>query len=329
MIGVTGANGLLGSFIIRKLIDENESFVAFKRKSSDISLLDDVKEKIEWRNLDLEDPVAMDDSLQGLTSLVHAAALVSFNPRYASAISRINTEGTRNIVDACLANNIKRFVYISSVAALGRMKGQTHIDENNKWVENSLNTAYASSKYLAELEVFRAQEEGLRTVILNPSVILAPADWTRSSAQFFKYVWDERPFYIEGSLNYVDARDVAAAAFQLLNSGMENERYILSAGTLPYKNFFEAIATRFGKKAPGIKLSKNFLKIAAGIETVSARIRRSEPLITPENARLAGTFFQYENKKIKKSLGFEFQTLDSTLDWCCGYYMQKFALKKG
>src|SRR5687767_6587295 len=100
MIGITGANGLLGSFVIRKLIDENKNFVAFKRISSDISLLEDVNEKIEWRNLDLQDPVSMDDALQGVTSLIHSGAMISFNPRNARAIARINTEGTRNLVNA-------------------------------------------------------------------------------------------------------------------------------------------------------------------------------------------------------------------------------------
>lgn len=329
MIGITGANGLLGSFIIRKLIAENQKFVAFRRPSSDTSLLEDVEEKIEWRHLDLLDPVAMEEALQGVTSLIHGAAMISFNPRHARLVSRINTEGTRNLVDAALTHGVKRFVYISSVSALGRTKGQSIIDERNKWVENSMHTGYATSKYHAELEVFRGQEEGLSTVIVNPSVILAPADWGKSSARLFRYVWEEHPFYIEGSLNYVDARDVAAATLALCDSGMENERFIINAGALSFKEFFDAVAGRFGKRPPMIKLNRNFLKIAAGLEAFSARIRGAEPNITPETARLAGSFFLYENKKIKKDLQFEFRPLEDTLDWCCAYYMQKFALKKG
>lgn len=329
MIGVTGANGLLGSFIVRRLIDANEKFVAFKRKTSDLSLLADVRDKIEWRNLDLLDSVTMDDVLQGVTSVIHSAALISFNPRHAGKISEINIQGTANIVNACCSNRIKKLVYISSVAALGRTQGQTHINEKNKWIDNPLNSAYAESKYFAELEVFRGQEEGLSTVILNPSVILAPADWTKSSAQLYKYAWDERPFYIEGSLNYVDVRDVANASHILLKSSIENERFILNAGTISLKEFFDAVAIHFGKKGPTIKMNKNFLKIVSRLEGFRAWINRSEPLITPETARLAGTYFQYENFKIKNSLQFEFHTLDNTLGWCCGYYMQKFGLKKG
>lgn len=328
MIGVTGANGLLGSFIVRKLIAENARFVAFSRKSADISLLDDVKEKIEWRHLDVLDPVSMGEALHGITSLIHAAGLVSFNPRDSHRLARVNTEGTRNLVNTALSGGVRRFLYVSSVAALGRTKGQVLVDEGNKWADSAVPTAYAASKYHAELEVFRGQEEGLSTVIVNPSVILAPADWLKSSARLFKYVWDERPFYIDGSMNYADVRDVAAATLALLNSGTENERFIINAGVVSFKEFFDAVAARFGRKAPMIKVNKNFLKIVAGIEALSARIRGAEPAITTETARLAGSRFRYENEKIRKILAFEFRTLDDTLDWCCDYYMQKFALKK-
>jgi nucleoside-diphosphate-sugar epimerase len=328
MIGVTGANGLLGSFIVRKLIDAGEAFVAFKREASDISLLADIQEKIQWRDLDLMNPITMDDALQGVTAVIHCAAMVSFNPAHADQISDINIKGTAHIVNACQANHIKRLVFISSVAALGRVKGQTVIDEKNKWVDNSLNTTYALSKYLAELEVFRGQEEGLSTVIVNPSVILAPADWQKSSAQLFRYVWNERPFYIEGSINYVDVRDVASICYSLLWSDIENQRFIVNAGTTSYKKFFEAVALNFGRKPPSVKLSKIFLKIVASLEVFRGWITRSEPLITQETARLAGTYFTYENKKIKNSIHFEFTTLENTLVWCCRYYMQKFGFKK-
>lgn len=329
MIGVTGGNGLLGSFIVRKLIDENAPFVAFKRKTSDTSLLADLEGAIEWREMDLLDPVSMEAALKGVSSVIHAAARVSFSPREADRVSRVNTEGTRNLVNACLAQDIRRFVFISSVGALGRAKGQTTIDEQNTWAESGQQSVYATSKYHAELEVFRGQEEGLNTVILNPSVILAPADWTKSSAQLFRYVWEERRFYVDGSLNYVDVRDVAAAAWQLLNSGMENERFIVSAGEVCFKEFFDAVARRFNRRPPMIKLSRNLLKIVVNLEALRARIGRSDPLITPETARLAGSRFHFQNHKIKQLLQFEFHTLDDTLDWCCQYYLEKFAPKKG
>jgi len=328
MIAVTGANGLLGSFTIRKLIQEQKSFVAIKRAGSDTTLLQDVEEKIQWRTADVLNPFMLTDALEGCTNVIHAAAIVSFNPHRANEVLEINAVGTRNVVNVCLQQNIKRLVHISSVAALGRQKEQTLIQEDSKWVDNPMNSVYANSKYKAELEVFRGQEEGLNTVILNPSVILAPADWNRSSAKLFRYAWNHRPFYIDASLNYVDVRDVASCAYQLLESNFEAQRFIANAGNISFKKFFEKTANQFDVKPPSIRLSKNVVKGVARVERVRTWFTRSEPLITRETAQLVGSQFLYDNKKIKKNLKFEFQTLDNTLEWCCDYYSKKFDSKK-
>jgi nucleoside-diphosphate-sugar epimerase len=328
MIAITGANGLLGSFIIRKLIQEGKSFVALKRAGSDTALLDDVAEKIQWRNADVLNPLELNEALEDCTHVIHAAAIVSFNPYRANEVMEINAYGTRNVVNACLQHTIKRLVHISSVAALGRQKGQTLVQEDNKWVDNPMNSVYANSKYRAELEVFRGQEEGLNTIILNPSVILAPADWNRSSAKLFKYIWNERSFYIDAFLNYVDVRDVASCVYQVLESDHQAQRLIVNAGNISFINFFEKIAVNFQVSPPSVKLSKNMLNVLSKAELLRSWFIRSEPLITRETAQLANTHFVYDNKKIKKNLNFQFQTIDNTLEWCCDYYNKKFDSKK-
>jgi nucleoside-diphosphate-sugar epimerase len=273
--------------------------------------------------------VSLNEAFQNVSHVIHAAAIVSFNPRAKDRIFKINIEGTQNVVNACQANGVKKLVHISSVAALGRLKEQIEIDENHKWVDNSLNSTYAESKYRAELEVIRAHEEGLDVVILNPSVILAAADWTKSSAKLFKYVWDERRFYIDSHLNYVDVRDVARATHALLKADDVNgERFILNAGGMELSSFLALTAARFNKKAPAIKLNAVLLKVVAFLEGVRSWLVRSEPLITSETARLAGTRFLYRNEKIKKELNFQFQTIDQTLNWCCEYYMNRPGTKK-
>lgn len=328
MIAITGANGLLGSFLVRKLIEENETFVAIKRKGSDISLLQDVHEKITWRDADVLDPVSVSEAFQNVTHVIHAAAVVSFNPARANEIMNINVQGTRNVVNACLSLGVKRLVHISSVAALGRQKGQKLITENNKWIDTPQNSVYAKSKYLAELEVFRGQEEGISSVIVNPSLILAGANWNLSSAQLFKYVWDQKPFYIDGFVNYVDVMDVTIIIHRLLHAEIEGERFTVSAGKISYKDFFGMIAIEFNKKSPSIKLTKNFLKIGAFVESFLARITGSEPRLTRETARLAGSEFRFENEKIRNRLNFEFQPIDKTLRRCCAYYIGKMKGKK-
>jgi dihydroflavonol-4-reductase len=327
MIAVTGANGLLGSFIVRKLYETNTPFIAICRKNSDTSLLSDIRDTITWRHADINDPLLIEEALEGVTGVIHTAAMVSFNPRKKDTIFQCNTEGTKTIVNTCLIRGIKRLLHVSSVAALGRQKGQAITNETNKWIESSLNSVYGKSKYLAELEVFRGQEEGLSTVIVNPSVILAPANWNNSSARLFKYVWSEKSFYIDGSLNYVDVRDVADAIFQLYHASIEGERFILSAGNIPFKIFFDKLGDSLHKRSPNVKLNKTFLHIIARLEHLRAVLTGADPLITKETARLADTFFLYDNQKVKKTIGFEFQSIDDTLEWCCQYYRQLNAIK--
>jgi dihydroflavonol-4-reductase len=324
MVAVTGANGLLGSFIVRELIRQGIPYIALKRKNSDTSLLADVAGEIQWRDADILDPVQLGEVFDGVTRIIHTAAVVSYNPRMARQVMEINSVGTRNVINEALARNVSRFIHISSVAALGRQKNQRVIDETNQWVDSPTHTVYAKSKYLAELEVFRAHEEGLSVAVVNPSVILAPADWNKTSARIFKYVWDQKKFYSDAVLNYVDARDVAQITVRLLeNNSIDGERFVLNAGNIRLPDLFAEIASRFGKTAPKIKLNKSTLQTLARLEALRSRLTGADPLITPETARLAGADFIYDNSKIRKSLSFEFQPIEATLDWCCQYYREK------
>ncbi len=318
MIAVTGATGLLGSAIVQQLMARGHTVVGITRK---IIPDNEAQKSIIWREADVTDPVSLHEALQDATGVIHAAALVSFNPRHRNRLMQINVTGTRNIVNACLNLGIKRMVYISSVAALGRQKNQTLIHEDNPWTDSDLNTWYATSKYQGELEVFRGQEEGLSTAILNPSVILTRGNWNNSSAQLFKYVWKEIPFYIEGSLNYIDGRDAAELAVKLFLSDIEGERFIASAGVVSFKKFFDAVAHRLNRRPPSLRVSGSLLRLISGFEQIRARLG-GNPLITNETAQLAGSNFKYDNQKIIRRFGFSFQSFESTLDWCCSYYME-------
>lgn len=328
MIAVTGATGLVGSYIVRHLYKSNIPFVALRRSHSDLSSLQDLQDKINWREADVNDPVSLQHAFKDVTGVIHAAGYVSFNPHKTRKIFQVNTQGTRHVVDACLAGSIKRLLHISSIAALGRQKDQTKLNEENKWVNNSFNGKYAESKYKAELEIFRGQEEGLSTVIVNPSVILGFSNWDKSSTQLFKYVWNEKPFYINRYLNYVDVRDVADICLQLFNAPIEGERFILNAGTVHLKTFFDKTAARFQKKAPHIQVNSSLAKILAEVEIFRSWLIRSEPFITRETARSVETYFEYDNQKVKKALNFNFQTIDATLQWCCEQYTLQHGIKK-
>ncbi len=319
MIAVTGANGLLGSHLLRRLSNERLPVVGVKKPGGDISHLKDLAQ-IEWREADLLDTESMTEALKGATTVIHTAAQVSFNPRLKNKIFEVNETGTRNVVNTCLAQKTDHLIHISSVAAIGRQKGFNHVNEESKWVPGELNTDYAESKYLAELEVWRAHEEGLNVSIINPSVILAPHGQAKSSAQLFHYVMQEKLFYADGQLNFVDVRDVVEMIWQMHSKKIYGERFIANGGHTTFKNLFFQIAQRLNKRAPSIKMPASLLAALAMAEEMRSRIAGTEPLITRQSAKLAREFFYYSNEKALHKFNFEFHSLENTLDWCCKQY---------
>lgn len=321
MILVTGATGFLGSFICRKLLKEQLDFIALKRSNSSLSLLEDVKDQIIWHEGDITQIDTIDAILEKVDIVIHAAAVVSFHSSDYEKMSRVNVEGTKMLVNSCLRSGIKKLIFVSSVAALGRDKTKSEVDESNKWQESKYNTYYGESKYLAELEVWRGHVEGLDAVVVNPSVILGPGDWNNSSSAIFKYVWDEKPFFTQGYINYVDVRDVSDIIYELLNSNITGQRFIVNAGKVTFKEMFDKIAKRFNKKTPNIKATQLLVKIGLFIEWLKYIFTGKKPLITRETARVGKTQIYFDNSKVVNELNHTFVPLDETLNWACSHYL--------
>jgi len=303
IVAVTGASGVVGSVIVERL----------------------EREKLEVRRIvrpetDILDMAGLIKALEGVDAVVHAAGFVSFNPRQKRRLLDINVEGTRNVVNACLHNGTKKFVHISSVAALGRHRTSDIVNEETRWVPGMPASDYAQSKYLSELEVFRGMEEGLNVSVVNPSVVLAAGDGRRSSSQLFGYVWRQRRFYTDFNLNYVDARDVAEIVVRLLHGSYNGERFIANGGNAPMKKVLQEVAHRFQKRAPSIKVPTTLTSTAAILEEIRSIITGKEPAITRQSVKALREGVFFENLKAKEKLKIEFQSLENTLDWCCDVY---------
>lgn len=322
MILVTGANGFLGSYICRKLLLEKTPFIAMVRPSSDTRMLDDIKEDITIHYGDVLDPDSIISIIDNVDIIIHCAAVVSYNSGDRGRMNEINVTGTKYLVDLALSHNIKYFIHISSVAALGRSKLAGTISETNKWEYSKWNTNYGESKYLAELEVWRGVIEGLNAVVFNPSVILGPGDWSRSSAKLFKYVWEENKYYTEGLLNYIDVRDVTEIIHRFLQNKISGERYILNAGSISYKSFFDLVAKKSGKKPPSVKATGSIVRIAIIMEKIKALFTGKKPLITRETAKVSNNEIYFDNNKIRKELNYTFVPLSQTIDWTCEVYQE-------
>lgn len=326
---ITGATGLVGSATARRLLADGHSVSALHRPDSDRSLLQGVEDRIQWIEGDILDILALEKALEHVEYVVHAAAVVSFVPRDEAAMVKVNVEGTANVVNACLKRGIRKLCHVSSVAALGRPNPRTieqhkpfMIDETQRWEDSPNNSAYAKTKYLAELEVWRGVSEGLSAVIVNPSLILGEGDWQKSSTQLFKYVYDGKPFYTEGTVNYVDVRDIADAIVKLLASEVQGERFILSAGSASYQELFAAIAKGFGKRPPHLKVGVGLAGVIWRIEAVRSWLTGSRPLITKDTARSATHHFEFDNGKLKRALDFDFQPLDTTVRRVCESFLR-------
>ena len=325
---ITGATGLVGSATARRFLADGHRVSALHRPDSDRSLLQDVVDRIDWIEGDILDILSLEKALEKVDHVVHAAAVVSFTPRDEAAMVKVNVEGTSNVVNACLKRGIRKLCHVSSVAALGRphprtieSKAPVVIDETQRWEDSPNNSAYAKTKYLAELEVWRGISEGLRAVIVNPALILGEGDWHKSSTQLFKYVYDGKPFYTEGTVNYVDVRDIAAAIYRLMVSDIQGERFILSAGTATYHELFKTIALGFGKRPPHLKVGVGLAGVIWRVEAVRSWLTGSRPLITKDTARSATHHFEFDNSKIKKAVAFDFQPLTATVQRVCESFL--------
>ncbi|MGK7391859.1 MAG: NAD-dependent epimerase/dehydratase family protein [Candidatus Cyclobacteriaceae bacterium M2_1C_046] len=316
MILITGANGLLGSYLTNELLSQNYEVVGLVREDSDLSLLDQTNQNLHLHKGDILDITSLQElfKVYPVKKVVHAAAVVSYQPKDYERMYQINVEGTKNIVNISLENEVKKFLHVSSVAALGRSSNGT-IDENTSWSSSGYNSKYGVSKKEAELEVWRAQMEGLKTVIINPSLILAPGDGNRSSSRFFSFIKTESLFYPTGNLNYVDIRDVTEIAIKLLKSDIENNRFIVNAGTISFKDFFIKAADHQGLKAPKIPVKKITGRLALLMDKIRSKVGNKEPMLSAESLRVSRSKIRFDNSKIKGILNFQFRSLDESIKW--------------
>ncbi|WKN42027.1 NAD-dependent epimerase/dehydratase family protein [Tunicatimonas pelagia] len=320
---VTGATGLIGSFICRAMLKAGYSLRALRRKTSDMSLVKDIQDEIEWVEGDLLDIVDLEKHMQGVSGVIHSAAFISYDSRDEALMQKINVEGTANIVNVALKQNVSHFLHMSSVAAVGKKITDTLVDETHTITPDDNLTGYARSKWLAEVEVWRAVAEGLPAVVLNPSLVLGPGDLDKSSTQVFKYIWDEKRFYTTGTVNYVDVRDVAEVAVQAINQELTGERFIVSGGSVSYQQLFETIAKFFKKRPPNIKINASIIKGLSKLDRVRTLITQQKPLVTDELAQVARNSHTYNNQKVREALEVDFRPLNETIQWCCEELMKK------
>ncbi len=319
---ITGANGLVGTYLIRELLGTGEQLVGLYRSSLPANLSTDEINQVEWVKGDILDVSLLSDLMAQCDKVYHCAGLVSFNPKMASQLMKINVEGTANVVNAALENGVKKLVHVSSVAAIGRKRNNQTVTEETKWDDASNPSVYGESKYLGELEVWRGHAEGLDVAIVNPVIILGVGDWSHGSSATFRSAFNEFPWYTDGISGFVDAADVAKVMVALMKSDISGERFILSAENKSYREVFTEMATAFKKRPPHRKVTPTLASIAWRIEKIKALFSGGEPMLTKETAETAQQKVYFDNNKILKALpGFSFKSVSQSIQEACKEYI--------
>jgi dihydroflavonol-4-reductase len=324
MILVTGGTGLVGSHLITALIQQGKEVKAIYRNTIPQFAGSD---KAKWLQADILDILSLENVMEEVDYIYHCAAIVSFNPKSKDILNRTNIEGTANIVNAALGAGVKKLLFVSSVAALGRIRKDPLINESMNWSKETSNSEYGKTKYLAEMEVWRGAAEGLPSVVVNPTIILGESDWTKGSTKIFQSVYNEFPWYTEGVSGFVDVKDVVKAMILLMESEVVGERFILSADNISYKQLFDEIAKGFGKRPPHKKVTPFIANLVWRYEKLKGYLTGVDPLLTKETVSTAQAKVYFDNNKLRKQFPqFNYTPLPETVQRICNYLKQMHSL---
>lgn len=330
MILVTGGTGLVGSHLLYHLSLENDKIRAIYRTASSLESVKkvfsyyttDVKlfSKIEWLQADITDVPTMMPAFIGVQQVYHCAAFISFNPKDYRKMRQVNIHGTAIIVNLCVAAKIDKLCFVSSIAAVGDALKNKIITEDNEWNKELDNSGYSITKFGAEMEVWRASQEGVDVVIVNPGVILGSGFWNSGSGKLLSQVYNGFKYYTEGVTGFVSVQDVVKSMLLLMKTDVKNERFILVSENKSFKEIFFLIADAFGKKPPLKKINPWQTAIFWKVSSILSFISRKEPLLSKYSAKSAHSISEYSSDKIKKSLNFEFEPIENTIKKICKNY---------
>lgn len=332
MILVTGGTGLVGAHLLFELSKNNEDIRATYRNHEKLALVEKVfsyytddprpfLDKITWIKANVTDVPSLTHAFQGIKKVYHAAALVSFDPKDYKKLLKTNIEGTTNIVNLCIAHAIKKLCFVSSIAALGPSINGKPITEENEWTVGS--TTYSISKHYAEMEVWRASQEGVSVVIVNPGIIVAPGFWKSSSGSFFYQASKGPKYYLPSGTGFVGVNDVVRAMIQLMQHNNINERYILVNQNWTHKYFAELLAKGLKKPLPKKKIQPWMLDWLWLLDWLRAHLLGKRRRLTKNLVQLFRTRDLYDNSKLISAIGFEYEDLEKATKKYCAIFLKE------
>lgn len=306
---VTGGSGFIGSHLARALAARGDDLRLLIRKGSDDTLLDGLE--FERANGDVTDRRAVRRALEGIERVFHVAGMTSMRTSDHGRVFDVNLGGTKIVAEEALEAGVKRLVHTSSVAAIGPAPEGGRADERQAFTAGGMGIAYMNSKHEAEGEVLRVAAHGLDVVILNPTFVLGPSYRASGSMGLIRRFMLRRiPAYVDGGLNIVDVRDVAAGHLLADEKGRPGERYILGGRNFTLQRLFADLSRICGVPAPALKLPP---QLALGGAMLTEQLGLPLDLAVDET-RSASLWWTYSSAKAKRELGFAPRPHEETLE---------------
>src|SRR3954447_2191872 len=302
---VTGASGFVGSAVARAAQQAGYRVRALVRPSSRRDNLCGLD--IEIAEGDMSDPASLARALAGARFLFHVAADYRLWAPDPAQLERTNVEGTRNVMQAALQEQVERIVYTSSVATLAPTTNGAPADESRALSEDAAIGMYKRSKVAAErLVESLIRRAALPAVIVNPSTPVGSRDIrpTPTGRVILEAARGHIPAYVDTGLNLVHVDDVAQGHVAALSRGKIGERYILGGSDVLLAELLGNVARLVGRAPPHIRLPRRLMfPLAYGAEAI-ARITGGEPLLTLDGLRMARYRMFFSSEKAQRELGY-------------------------
>ena len=314
---VTGASGFVGSHVVRELHRQGWSVHALVRPTSSLEDFSDVP--VTLHTGDVIDAASVGTAMpRGVDAVFHVAASTNLWARNNGQQSRINLEGTVNVLNAAVAAGAWRFVQTSSFVAWGFLDGEFSEDsprtESSDWIN------YVRTKHLSEQTVLDAVQAGrIDAVVVNPGNVLGPGDRHNWSRLFRMVSRESLPGAPPGGGNFCDVREVARAHVQAWHRGERGQRYLLGGEYASYLQVIALAGDILGKPVPKKPTPAWLLRAVARGKSAVAAISGREPDLTPEGAAIATHAIRCNSGKAQRHLDFRGAPLrtmvQDTIDW--------------
>ena len=299
---VTGATGFVGGHLTQELVRQGHEVCILRRSQSDVSDLAHLD--IKYCLGDVTDSHSLIQASRGVDVVCHLAGVVGYSKAMRTLMEQVNVLGTQHVINACLKNNVKRLLYMSSVVSIGASFNKEPLNENSQYNLSRFNLGYFETKRRAEQKVQEAvKKHQLDAVILNPSTIYGPGDAKKGSRGVqLKVAKGRFPFYTSGGVSVVAVEDVIEAISSAIEKGRTGERYIISGDNILIKDLFRIIAEEAQSRKPYIYLPNPLVRVIGLWGDGLERVGRRGPL-NSENAKVSIMYHWFDSMKAQRELG--------------------------